>query len=101
MDALAPDARTEALAGLPAWELDGEVAITREFRFPDFARAMAFMTAAAMRADRMDHHPVWSNVYRQVTVRLTTHHVGALTELDVQLARYMDVIAAGLGAAGS
>jgi len=55
------------------------------------------MTAVAMRADRMDHHPEWSNVYRKVSVRLTTHSAHGLTRLDFELAGYMDEVAQGLG----
>ena len=85
------------IAGLMGWQSPDDQAITREFEFPDFARAMAFMTAVAVRADRMDHHPEWSNVYRKVSVRLTTHSAHGLTRLDFELAAYMDEIAQGLG----
>ena len=55
------------------------------------------MTAVAVRADRIDHHPEWSNVYRKVSVRLTTHSAHSLTKLDFELAAYMDQVAQGLG----
>lgn len=86
------------LAGLTQWQSPDGQAITREFTFPDFARAIAFMTAVAVRADRVDHHPEWSNVYRKVSVRLTTHSARGLTRLDFELAAYMDEVAQALGA---
>ena len=85
------------LAGLAGWDSPDGQAISRDFAFPDFGRAMAFMTAVAVRADRMDHHPEWSNVYRNVSVRLTTHSAHGLTNLDFELAAYIDEVAAGLG----
>ena len=88
-----------ALKRLPDWELarDRE-AIVRKFQFVDFDAAFAFMTRCALMAAKMDHHPEWSNVYRRVNVRLSTHSARGVTDLDVQLARYMDEIATGLGA---
>ena len=56
--------RTDALAGLDGWrEIDGRDAIEKTFRFADFAEAFAFMTRAALAAEKMDHHPEWFNVY--------------------------------------
>jgi 4a-hydroxytetrahydrobiopterin dehydratase len=81
------------MAGLGSWQSADGTAITRDYEFPDFGRAMAFMTAVAVRAERMDHHPEWSNVYRKVSVRLTTHSAKGLTELDFELAAYMDEVA--------
>lgn len=83
------------LAGLVDWQSADGKAITREFEFPDFGRAMAFMTAVAVRADRIDHHPEWSNLYRKVSVRLTTHSAHGLTKLDFELAAYIDEVAQG------
>ena len=69
----------ELLAGLNNWQsTDDNKAIIRELEFADFGRAMAFMTAVAIRADRIDHHPEWSNVYRKVTIRLSTHSAHGL-----------------------
>jgi 4a-hydroxytetrahydrobiopterin dehydratase len=65
---------------VPGWDLDGD-ALVRTFTFGNFARAFRFMAAAAIVADKMDHHPEWSNVYNRVTVRLSTHDVGGLSEL--------------------
>ncbi len=62
----------------------------RQFKFRDFAEAFAFMSEIAIRAEKMDHHPEWSNVYSRVVVDLVTHDAGGLTELDFRLAVLMD-----------
>jgi 4a-hydroxytetrahydrobiopterin dehydratase len=67
--------------------------IEREFRFADFRAAFAFMTRVALAAERADHHPEWSNVYNRVTVRLTTHDAGGLTDNDFALAAEADAAA--------
>ncbi len=88
--------RDEALAGLEGWNrVEGRDAIAKTFEFKDFNAAFGFMTRAALVAEKMDHHPEWSNVYRMVDVVLSTHDAGGLTELDIRLARAMDRIAAG------
>lgn len=88
---LDPAAIAEALDALPHWALEAEAtAISRRFVFGDFPEAFAFMTRAALAAERLDHHPEWSNVYRIVDVRLTTHSAGGLTELDFRLAAAME-----------
>jgi len=76
------------------WTLraDGK-AIVRTYKFPDFVRAFGFMSACALVAERMDHHPEWSNVYNRVEVTLTTHDTGGLTANDVKLAGEMDRLA--------
>ena len=80
------------LAALPGWSLaDGK--LHRDFRFPDFVRAFAFMTEAALHAEKLDHHPEWSNVYAKVSVDLVTHDAKGITELDFELARRMSEIA--------
>ena len=87
-------ARADALAALADWrEVDGRDAITRSFKFADFNAAWGFMNRVALKAEQMDHHPEWFNVYRTVEVTLSTHDAGGLTELDVQLASAMDRIA--------
>ena len=65
-------------------------AIAREFVFPDFNRAFAFMTQVALAAEKADHHPEWSNVYNKVRVTLTTHDAGGVTQKDLDLARVAD-----------
>ncbi|WP_306117147.1 MULTISPECIES: 4a-hydroxytetrahydrobiopterin dehydratase [unclassified Roseitalea] len=86
--------RTEiekALADLGGWSVeDGEAAIVRQFRFADFAEAFGFMARCALTAEKLDHHPEWTNVYNRVSVRLTTHDSGGVTELDVALATAMN-----------
>lgn len=84
-----------AVARLNGWSaVDGERdAITRTFRFDDFNAAFGFMTRVALMADKLDHHPEWFNVYNRVEVLLATHDADGVTELDVQLARFMDEIA--------
>ncbi len=79
----------------PFWHLvEGREAITRTFQFADFSEAFGFMTRVALAAEKMNHHPEWSNVYRAVDVVLATHDAGGLTELDFKLAKLMDDIAA-------
>ena len=86
-----------AVAQLPLWSPAFDTdAITRSFKFRDFNAAFGFMTRAALAAEKLDHHPEWSNVYNRVEVLLTTHDVGGVTELDVALARIMDAAAEGL-----
>jgi len=66
----------------------------RELACQDFVTAFANMTRVALVAEKMDHHPEWTNVYRTVTVTLSTHDAGGVTERDLELARAMDGIAA-------
>ncbi|MEY4697908.1 MAG: putative pterin-4-alpha-carbinolamine dehydratase, partial [Pseudomonadota bacterium] len=70
-------------------------ALTRTYVFRNFIEAFGFMTRAALWAEKWNHHPEWSNVYKTVTVTLTTHDAGGLTELDVKLASKMDQLAQG------
>lgn len=90
---------TETLKSLPLWSPGpgDRPAIVRRLVFADFNEAFGFMTRVALMADRMDHHPEWSNVYNRVEVLLTTHDAGGLTELDVRLARFIDGVAMGQG----
>ena len=86
--------RARALAGLEGWsEAQDRDAIRKRYVFADFVEAFGFMARAALVAEKMDHHPEWSNVYRTVDVTLTTHDAGGVTRLDVDLARAMDRIA--------
>jgi 4a-hydroxytetrahydrobiopterin dehydratase len=79
--------RATALAGLAGWtEVAGRDAISRTFAFADFGEAFAFMTRVALVAEKMDHHPEWSNVYRRVEVILSTHEAGGVSERDIRLA---------------
>lgn len=74
-----------ALARLDGWERDGTT-IVRTFEFDDFVTAWGFMSSVALLAQAMDHHPDWSNVYSRVTIALTSHDAGGLTERDMRLA---------------
>lgn len=93
-DVLTPDELTEGLASLSGWTLERQCsALTREFLFEDFQQAFAFMTEVALAAERHDHHPEWSNVYRTVRITWTSHDVGGLSQRDLRLARLCDAIA--------
>lgn len=83
-----------ALEGIPGWAYRNSK-LHREFHFPDFSSAFGFMAASATVAEKMDHHPEWSNVYSKVIVDLTTHDSDGVTELDLQLARRMSELAGG------
>lgn len=79
------------LAELDGWSLvDGRSAINKTFTFRNFSEAFGFMTRTALAAEKMDHHPEWSNVYKTVHVTLSTHDADGVTDLDVKLARKMD-----------
>ena len=85
--------RAKALAKLNNWrESDGGKAITRTFAFDDFSAAFGFMARVALVAEKMDHHPDWSNSYDKVVVTLSTHSAGGVTDADVLLAEAMDAI---------
>jgi 4a-hydroxytetrahydrobiopterin dehydratase len=73
---------------------EGRDAISKSYKFADFSAAFAFMTRAALKAEQMDHHPEWFNVYNRVDITLATHDAGGVTALDVKLAQFMDEIAA-------
>ena len=76
------------------WSMvEGRDAITKEFVFENFVEAFGWMTRAALVAEKMGHHPEWFNVYKTVSVTLSTHDVGGLSELDVRLAKRMDALA--------
>ena len=86
--------RDAAIAKLNGWELvEGRDAIARAFQFANFSEAFAFMTRAALKAEAMDHHPEGFNVWNKVDVTLSTHDAGGLTELDMELAAFMDGLA--------
>ena len=68
-------------------------AVTKTFRFSSFVEAFGFMTRCALWAEKLNHHPEWSNSYRTVTVTITTHDADGLTELDAKLASKMDKLA--------
>lgn len=75
---------------------DGTSALTREFNFKDFVSAWAFMSSVALLAEKIDHHPDWSNVYNRVTIRLSSHDAGnKITDKDRKLASQIDKIGHG------
>lgn len=87
-------ARKAALNKLAGWnEVSGRDAIAKKFTFADFNAAFGFMTRVALVAEKLDHHPEWSNVYKTVEVTLSTHDAGGLTELDIKLAETMNRLA--------
>jgi 4a-hydroxytetrahydrobiopterin dehydratase len=91
---LSGEPRKAALSRLKGWsEVGGRDAISKKFVFADFNQAFGFMTRAALVAEKLDHHPEWFNVYRNVEVTLSTHDAGGVTELDIKLAEAMDKIA--------
>lgn len=87
--ALSAQEITDRLEALEGWSVENGK-LHRSFSFSDFTEAFAFMTRAALHAEKMDHHPEWSNVYNRVEVDLTTHDAGGITELDFALAKVMN-----------
>jgi 4a-hydroxytetrahydrobiopterin dehydratase len=90
---LGADEIDRRLAGLSGWTIQSGK-LHREFTFPDFVRAFAFMSGAALRAEAMGHHPEWFNVYNRVVVDLTTHDAQGITRLDFELAEHLQALAA-------
>lgn len=91
---LTADERARALAELDGWsEAEGRDAIRRSLRFRNFGEAFAFMTRVALAAEKMDHHPEWSNVWNRVDITLATHDAGGVTRRDLDLARLIDAAA--------
>ncbi|MFQ5972235.1 MAG: 4a-hydroxytetrahydrobiopterin dehydratase [Alphaproteobacteria bacterium] len=94
VEKLSGGAREQALAGLAGWrEATGRDAIEKTFVFGDFNEAFGFMARVALRAEKMNHHPEWFNVYNRVEVTLATHDAGGVTDLDITLARFLDKLA--------
>lgn len=87
----------QLLAEHPQWSLSRNgKAITRTFQFKDFSEAWGFMSRVALLAEAQDHHPEWFNVYNKVEVTLTTHDADGVTQKDLELAGFMDQLAARL-----
>ncbi|NNE96228.1 MAG: 4a-hydroxytetrahydrobiopterin dehydratase [Acidimicrobiales bacterium] len=80
---------------MPEWTISEEE-MTRSYAFDSFATAMQFMTSMAEVSEDLNHHPTWTNTYNRVTVQLTTHDIGGLSDLDLRWAGHADQIAAGL-----
>ncbi len=91
MDPLTSDQLRAALAELTGWRTsENDSRLQRDFEFADFAAAFAFMTAVALEAQALDHHPDWSNSWNRVSIQLSTHTAGGVTERDLELARRID-----------
>lgn len=82
----------EKLKNLPGWSVVNQK-LHKEFQFNDFNQAFGFMTRAAMEIEKMNHHPEWFNVYNKITIELTTHDAGGITENDVNLAKILNSLA--------
>ena len=83
--------RSDLTSVLPHWCLEGET-LRRDFQFHDFVEAFGFMSKVALLAEARNHHPNWSNVYNRVTIELTTHDLGGLSNLDRELAIAIDAL---------
>jgi 4a-hydroxytetrahydrobiopterin dehydratase len=93
---LNPAEISNALQDLPGWsKAEKHEAINKNFSFKNFSEAFAFMTRVALAAEKMDHHPDWSNVYRHVHISLTTHDSGGVTALDITLAQKIEGFISG------
>jgi len=83
----------QALLALPLWQHDPQTpAISRKFVFSDFEQAFGFLQSIAVRAQQLDHHPEWRNVYNIVEIRWTSHDIGGLTERDFVMAQFCDAL---------
>ena len=88
---LSSDEVSHLVESLEGWELDG-VSLRRQLVFDSFVQAFGFMAQVALIAERLDHHPNWSNVYNRVDLAITTHDAGGLTALDFEFARQVDAV---------
>jgi len=79
----------EIVRNMKGWELKDEK-LQKSFKFTNFVEAFGFMTRIALEAERMNHHPDWSNVYNNVTIKLSTHDAGGITDYDIKLAEIID-----------
>ena len=96
MQTLTAFERESFLQSTPHWHLLPERdAITRTLKFDGFTSAWAFMTRVAAIAERLDHHPEWSNTYDKVVIVLTSHDAGGLTKRDTTMATAIDAVVAG------
>ena len=88
---LRPQEREDLRSSLTQWQV-GDERLKRQWQFSDFSEAFAFMTRVALLAESKQHHPNWSNVYNRVTIELTTHDLGGISNLDVELALSIDAL---------
>ncbi len=91
---ISPADLAQELARLEGWAVaEGRDAIVKDYRFANFSQAFAWMTQIAMVAEKMDHHPEWTNVYSRIGVVLTTHDKNGVTKNDIEMAQKMDKLA--------
>lgn len=91
---LTSEERARQMTELQGWlPVAGRDAIHRQFKFADFNEAFGFMTRVAIKAQEMNHHPEWFNVYQTVDITLSTHEARGVTERDLVLARFIDEVA--------
>lgn len=93
-DLLSDDEIEAALRERPGWSLD-DGALHRELRFADFEAAFAFMTRVAAEAERLDHHPDWSNSWNTVVIDISSHAAGGITARCFELAAAADSVIEG------
>jgi 4a-hydroxytetrahydrobiopterin dehydratase len=90
--ALTADEITARLADIPGWDVvDGQ--LHRELTFADFSEAFGFMTRVALIAEKLDHHPDWSNSWNRVTIAIASHDAGGITDLCFTFAARVDALA--------
>ncbi len=92
MTLLSQEDITQELKSLPGWSIINKK-LCKKFEFETFNQAFGFMTRAAMEIEKMNHHPEWFNVYNKITIELTTHDAGGITENDTRLAGILDSLA--------
>jgi len=86
------DDLSSAASSVPDWEIQTD-RLRRRFEFANFSEAFAFMTRVAMAAEKLDHHPNWSNVWNTVDIEVTNHEApGGITDVDVELCRRIDAL---------
>ena len=99
LETIDPEALNETLKGLDGWTgVKEQSAITRMFQFADFNKAFEFMKRVAEKAEQMNHHPEWFNVWNRVDITLSTHDANGLTHRDADLARFIELAAKSTGA---
>ncbi len=92
MEKLTPEQISAALSNLPGWTVENGK-LHRQYKFADFIHAFGFMATAAIAIEKMNHHPEWCNVWNRVTVDLTTHDAGGISQMDVDLAGTLEALA--------
>jgi 4a-hydroxytetrahydrobiopterin dehydratase len=90
---LGNDELQDALKELPGWTVADGPKLAKSYKFDSFAQAMGWMVSVAIHADKMNHHPNWTNVYNRVMVELWTHDLGGISTWDLELAAKMDSLA--------